>query len=482
MKRSKQGRQRKQAAKAAGRRAQQKHQINGETLRSAVTWIVDQKSFENLKFHGNTKWLVGDLIILAVLWVWSDHASLVADFAEAHHWSLQMLGRAAVNSYQGLMGALVTVTAVLLPLLWKRMQSLMERHGGEHWRVNGWLPLAVDGSRISTPRTAANERTFCAPNFGHSASAKYRRKKRRKQKTPRRKRPAQPVKPQIWLTLLWHMGLRLPWCWKTGPSNSSERAHFQELLISQKFPEKTLFCGDAGFVGYDLWKLIVDQGHHLLMRVGGNVTLLRRLGYVKESCGIVYCWPDKAAKKKQPPLVLRLISLRFGKTPVYLVTSVRDPNKLTIAGACRLYQLRWGIELQFRTFKQTFGCAKLRSRTPEPALRELDWSLLGLWMIQLFAVKEQIAIGAPPQRSSASRAIHVIREMFHHWSEIPAPEDNLFSKLRHAVTDNYQRTKASKKARYRPPNKDKPAAGKPIILTVNRRHKFLLKQYFAIAS
>jgi hypothetical protein len=478
MKQSKQGCRRKKAVKVTGRR----EQVNGETLRSAVNWIVHHQSFEDLEFHGNTKWLVGDLIILAVLWVWSDHTSLVAAFAEAQHWSLKMLGRAAVKSYQGLTGALVTVTARLLPLLWERLQSLMEQHGGEYWRVGGWLPLAVDGSRISTPRTADNERAFCAPNFGRSHSAKYRRKKRRKQRTPRRKRPAQPVKPQIWLTLLWHMGLRLPWCWKTGPSNSSERAHLQDLLTSRKFPEKTLFCGDAGFVGYDFWKSIVDCGHHLLMRVGRNVTLLRGLRYVKESHGIVYCWPDKAAQKKQPPLVLRLISLRLGNTPVYLVTSVLDSTELSVADACRLYQLRWGIELHFRTFKQTFGCATLRSRTPEHALRELDWSLLGLWMIQLFAVKEQIAIGAPPERSSASRAIQVIREMFHHWSEIPARGDNLFSKLRQAVTDTYHRTKASKKARYRPDNKDKPAAGKPAIVTASRRHKLMLKQHLALAS
>jgi len=377
---------------------------------------------------------------------------------------------------------LVTVTAALLPLWCERMQSLMERYGGEHWRVGGWLPLAVEGSRVSTPRTADNERAFCAPNFGHSKSAKYRRKKNQKRRAPRRKRKAQPVKPQIWLTLLWHMGLRLPWCWKTGPSHASEREHFQELVKTGKFPHKTLFCADAGFVGYLLWKLLVDQQHHFLIRVGSNVSLLRGLGYTRESAGIVYCWPNKAARKKQPPLVLRLLSLRLGKTPVYLVTNVLDANELSDDAARQLYQFRWGIELQFRTFQQTFRCGKLRSRTPDHALREWDWSLLGLWMIQLFAVKEQIEIGEPPERSRVSQAIPVIREMFHHWSEIPGPEDNLFSKLQHAVTDQYQRTKASKKARYRPYNKDKPSAGKPVIITASRQHKLMLKQYLAIAT
>ena len=49
---------------------------------------------------------------------------------------------------------------------------------------------------------------------------------------------------------MWHMGLRLPWTWRLGPSNSSERDHVREMLKQEAFPENTLFCGDAGFIGY----------------------------------------------------------------------------------------------------------------------------------------------------------------------------------------------------------------------------------------
>jgi len=45
---------------------------------------------------------------------------------------------------------------------------------------------------------------------------------------------------------MWHMGLRLPWTWRLGPSNSSERGHVMEMLEKEEFPENTLFCGDAG--------------------------------------------------------------------------------------------------------------------------------------------------------------------------------------------------------------------------------------------
>ena len=163
-KQAQQGRRRKNAAKATGHREPSNQKVNGETLRSAVTWVIHEKSFQNWKFHGHTTWLVCDLMVLAVLWVWSDHTTLTGAFVEAHGWSLKMLGRAAVGSYQGLTGALVAVSGTLLPLLWARMHDLMERHGGEHWRIAGWLPLAVDGSRVSTPRTAANEKAFCAAN------------------------------------------------------------------------------------------------------------------------------------------------------------------------------------------------------------------------------------------------------------------------------------------------------------------------------
>ena len=65
----KKGRRRRRVAKATSGRDRSDQKVNGETLRSAVTWIVNEQSFQNLKFHGNTKWLVCDLVILAVLWV-----------------------------------------------------------------------------------------------------------------------------------------------------------------------------------------------------------------------------------------------------------------------------------------------------------------------------------------------------------------------------------------------------------------------------
>jgi hypothetical protein len=387
-----------------------------------------------------------------------------------------LLGSVAVGSYQALTNALVTYGGQLVPLLWHRLQGLMEEVGGEHWRIGGWLPLAIDGSRVGTPRTKANEKAFRASNYGKGKTAKYRKKKSKNQRKKNRVK-AETVTPQIWLTLVWHMGLRLPWCWTMGASDSSERAHFQDLLMREVFLKNTLFCGDAGFTGYEFWKSIMDQNHSFLIRVGANVRLLTKLGYyARERHGIVYVWPNEAARKKLPPLTLRLIRLHGERGDVYLLTNVLCPRRLSDSLASRLYRLRWGIELQFRTLKQTFGRRLLRSRTPQRAYAELEWSLLGLWMIHLFAVKEQVKIGEPPRQTSAALAIQVVRNILFLWCEVPKASEELWTQLQNAVLDKYER-RSSKRARYRPHKKDIPSAGKPTILIADKTRKLQLQQY-----
>jgi len=439
-----------------------------EALQRALRWIINENIFSQLTLHGNVSWTAGPLVVLAVLWVWSDQATLTGAFAHAKHLALSMLGEVAVTTYQGLANALVSWTGCLLPLIQQRLQDLMEQTGGDYWRIGGWLPLAVDGSRITTPRTRSNEASFSATHYGQGRKARSHRKWKNKKR--RSKRLSERVKPQIWLTLLWHTGLCMPWSWKTGPSTSSERGHFLEMLTALVFPEKTLFCGDAGFVGYELWKAMQDAGHHFLIRVGANVRLLKNLGYAREREGLVYLWPTEAARKQQPPLVLRLIVLQGPRGAVYLVTNVLCTKALSDRQAAKLYRLRWGVELQFRSYKQTFGRGKLLSRTPQRALVELDWSLLGLWMIQLLAVKEQLAIGCPPERSSVALAVSVIQEAMHAWPDEVCNPHVLRSRLSAAVKDEYHRT-SSKRARYRPHFKDVPSAGKPKITCATAKQR-----------
>ena len=248
-----------------------------------------------------------------------------------------------------------------------------------------------------------------------------------------------------------------------------------DMLKTEKFPENTLFCGDAGFVGYDLWNAIQQEGHHLLVRVGANVRLLTDLGYVRERDGIVCVWPNAAARRKQPPLVLRLIQIQNERGTMSLVTTVLSERKLPKTKVGQLYSLRWGIELQFRSFKQTFGRSELHSRTAKCSAVEMDWSLAGLWVVQLFAVKEQILVDTPPENSSVSLSLTVIQETMDLYHTEVTDGHHLSQQLSEAVTDDYVR-KSSKTARYKPNRKDKPSAKEPKIIKATDKQKQALRK------
>ena len=414
--------------------------------------------FDQMALHGNVKWSAKFLIALAVLTAWGEHRSVVDSFEEATKLSRRLFGVVAMNTYQGMMRALTRYTEQLLPLVWRRLQILMSRTAPEYFRIGPWLPLAVDGSRFSTPRTVSNEQAFAAQNFGQGGRGKRRTKWKNKKK--RSKKLCHPVKPQIWLTLIWHMGNKLPWCWKTGPSTSSERHHLMDMIRSHVFPEKTLFCCDAGFTGYELWSTILELGHDFLIRVGGNINLLKDLGHCRSGDGVVFLWPDQAARKRQPPILLRLIEVKGEHGTMYLVTSILSRRKLSDSMFKRLYPLRWGVELQFRALKQTFGLGKLRSRNSDYALVELDWSIVSLTMIQLLAIKEQTKHDIPPENSSVGEALKTVRWAMRHWYDVSQDGKSFANRMADAVKDEYERP-IQKAARYQANCKDKPSAGRP---------------------
>lgn len=445
-----------------------RQKTTGDQLQRAFDWAFTEDIFADVKLHGKVSWKVVSLVRLAILWAWSEDTSLVRAASDAIDVAQKLFGSAAVHSYQALTNALKRYTPQILPVVWRQMHKRMEESGQEQWRVGHWVALAVDGSRTAVPRTIRNEQRYCKPR---SLTKKGKRRKRRGRHAHRKPQEVrqkshynpQPVGPQMWITLLWHIGMQIPWAWKVGPSYSSERHHFLEMFTEDAFPDHTLFCGDAGFTGHEFWQTIEDHGHAFLCRVGSNVGLLRNLGHTRGRRDIVYCWPDTAAKKKCRPLPLRLLHLIDHRNRhMYLVTNVLDRRKLTDSQAQEIYRMRWGIEVQFRSLKQTYDRSKLRSRTPECAEIELHWSLVGLSVIQLFAVKDRIQIGDPNEQTSVAAALRIFRGIIRDPSAVPAIGASLQQQLASAVTDNYDR-KSKKKSRNFPRRKEEPATGKPKI-------------------
>ena len=273
------------------------------------------------------------------------------------------------------------------------------------------------------------------------------------------------------MTTLWHMGLGLPWDFRVGPGTNSERRHLEQML--DDLPQKSLLVADAGFVGYELCQRVLEAGQSFLLRVGGNITLLTDLGWeYEERHGLVYLWPQK--HRKSPPLILRLIVLQRGNQKIYLLTNVFDPRRLSDEEAGMLYEMRWGIEVFYRSYKQTLSRRRLLSRTPATCLAESQWTMLGLWLLGLLTVERLLAKRVDPLCWSVAQARNAVRRAMratlHH-----NRRGRLFYDLAAATKDKYQRH-GEKTARDYPRKKREKPPGPPKIQSASMKERLRAKQ------
>lgn len=341
------------------------------------------------------------------------------------------------RTYQGFIKALKRAGTLHL-----RMQALlrdvMPNVVGRHWKRYGWVMFAVDGTKIDCVRSSANEE-----HFGVASKAKSH--------------------PQQVLTTLYHMGTGLPWAWVAGRADASERGQLREMI--DLLPQEALIVADAGFTGFDLLGTLQEAGQFFLVRVGGNVKLLKQLGFATvERNGTVYLWPTKL--RDRPPLVLRLIKVpsHRGRNPVYMITNVLDHDRLNDETAGMAYQMRWGVEVFHRSIKQTLGRRKMRSAAPTQATLELHWTIIGLLLLGLLTVSGIVQRKRDPRSWSVACALRIVRRCLH------APTigiRTLMARLAKAVTDTYQRT-SSKKARNWPHKKSTPDVQPPLIRSATR--------------
>ncbi|NJO55880.1 MAG: transposase [Rhodospirillales bacterium] len=266
------------------------------------------------------------------------------------------------------------------------------------------------------------------------------------------------------MTTLWHAGTGLPWDWRIGAADSSEREHWKDML--PQLPENALVTADAGFVGFEYVQAVIASGRHLLLRVGANVRLLRELGYAREQEGVVYLWPDQQAKAGQAPLMLRLVTAQGGKHPVYLVTSVLDTRRLSDTQVIELYRRRWGIELFYRHLKQTFARRKLRSGNAENARVEMEWSLLGLWGMGLYAQVQLTRAKIEPKRLSVAKMLRGFRRTLRDYRHPIERGTTLCGVLSEALIDEYPRK--NKTSRNYPRKKQEKPPGPPHIQLATR--------------
>ena len=452
---------------------------NAQDLQDAIGDLLSEADWQDVQFREDCQWTQFGLVATALVWAWSPKFTLKERFAQALQFSRSLGRRCAplTTSYQAFMKLLVRWTATLLGCLVLLFHVLMQRKFPKQFRFAGFVILAADGSKVRLARTRSNEACYAPATRGKKG--KKRRRTDRAKKRPRgsqaraqRARDKKADSPQLALTLLFHVLLRLPWDWRIGPSDTSEREQLRQMIPD--LPADALLVADCGFVGYDFWSELLASGRQFVIRVGGNVRLLKKLGFVREANDTVYLWPDKAAKREQPPLMLRLLVVHDGRQPWYLVTSVRSRQRLSDKQLSQIYKFRWRIELFFRHFKQTYRREKLRSHKAEHAACEAQWSLLGLWAMLLHTQIQQKQQG---QAVSVAAVLRAFARVIDEQRCRPEPGESLTEMLLEALVDPYRRR--DKTSRAHPRKKYEPPTKPPHLHKATRSQRQLAKQVMA---
>jgi len=336
-----------------------------EVLQDFLTpalWKQAHQQRQQTRRQRSPRWATQPLVLVLLLMTWSSGDSEAERFeiAKAYCQTAWLAKRRGcgktVEGFQTAlkrlpMVVLRTVAAAILPVLVRRLGAL--------WLFKGFVPIGCDGSRVTCPRATELEKGLGVAGKGKSA-------------------------PSLWVTALVHLRWGLPLAWRFGKSDASERFHLLQLL--KVLPRHALVVADAGYVGFQLARRMVQADVKFLLRMCSNATLYQdggvRLQAYRE--GVVYYWPSQEdVKAGQLPVRLRLIRIRAKrrKNDVWLLTNVMESSRLPLALAGQFYRWRWQNEGCFRTYKHTLKKVKLVSRTVRLVHREAEGSWLALQLL-----------------------------------------------------------------------------------------------------
>jgi hypothetical protein len=419
-----------------------KRQGNGKSIRAAGYQEQLRRSmrkylpFKGLPLSGKddrVRWSDRLLVTGSILLSWSKRPVLTDAFEEARRALVSMYSsrKRPGKTATGFCKALRRSNSRLTRLMCEHLRQCSIQCAGTRWRTGRWVAPAVDGSRVECPHTSANEAAFDCGGRDKSG-------------------------PQQWVTTVYHVISGLLWDYRKGKATDSERMHLRNMLAG--LPRRTLLLMDAGFTGFDLLKSIMQFKHDFIVRVGANVTLLRELDYdIQEEGSRVWLWP-RGKQGKAPPMKLRRVEFRSHGQRVCLLTNVLSSQTLSDNQLKEWYRQRWMIEVQYRGLKQTMSHRKLLSDSPEMARAELDWAIIGLWMLELMLVGSRQWNRSA--RYSLARGLRVVRQAMCRSGRVPA--GGVQRQLRQAVLDHYRRQRP-KQSRAWPHKKNDPPCGLPKI-------------------
>lgn len=456
----------KLAGKRSERRQRGRARTVAESIRDFVTPTVLRQVRKATSRRRKPRWDLYPLVhvLLAMTWCCGDSLPEKFEVARGFYVVCCPKRKRPGKSFQGFEKAVRKLPMPVLRTLAGGIRGRIEVLFGDRLRFGNFIPLGCDGTKHECPRSEELEE-----RLGTSC----------KQKGSGEKNSA----PMIWNTSIVHLTLGIPWCWRWGKAKkSSERNHLIQML--PLLPRLALIVTDAGYVGYDVIRTLVERKVFFLMRMSSQATFYTESQEPLENFeeGIAYYWPKKHRKKGCPPLRGRLICVRSKrrKIDVWLFSNVEDQKQLPVALVSTLYRLRWESEGFFRTYKRTMKKVKLMSRTVRSIHREAEASMIAT---QILLCQGALAMPTPSSKESLPAMCSPRKVLLEIRRDITGQKPNVKPFGERLVKHQRDRRdrKTAKEKRKWPRRKAHKPPKPPILLKITTDLKAEMKQYLHAA-
>ena len=231
----------------------------------------------------------------------------------------------------------------------------------------GWRLMALDGTVLDLPDSAANARVFGRPDTSRAPGA-Y---------------------PQVQLLALCELGTHAVCGLAIKPIHCSEVAMVPTLL--DLLEPGMLLIWDRGFFSYDLIRGVCARGAHLVARVKNN-SVLAPMRQLVDGSFLAKIYPSPRDREQDRfGFLVRVIEYthddprRPGTGERHrLITDILNPNDLPAPEAPLVYHERWEEELTFDEIKTHLNGRRvpIRSQTPAGVVQEIYGLMLAHYIIR----------------------------------------------------------------------------------------------------
>ena len=252
--------------------------------------------------------------------------------------------------------------------------------------------MAVDGTVIDVPDSAANARVFGYPGTRPGTKAAF---------------------PKVRLVLLVETGTHLIIDALMCPYRIGERVRVQKLLRS--VTEGMLLMWDRGLHSYKMVNATIKQSCHYLGRLPANVKFEVEQA-LDDGSYLSWIYPDgKSRKQGAVRIQVRIIEYKIdsdSEQKTYrLITSLMDIKVFPAWLLAAEYHQRWEIESTIDELKTHLLGRKtpIRSLKPREVVQEIYGWLLGHWCIRCLMFQAAETARISPLRMGFTGTLNVMR-------------------------------------------------------------------------